>query len=84
MTTPVLRSNINQIKIPTQYHKLIEGKKKVCKNKIENIIEINDDSMMITMIITSFTIGMKTFNQQKKMNTYFLIQMDSLVVNTKE
>jgi hypothetical protein len=27
MTTPILRSNINQINIPTQYHKLIEGKK---------------------------------------------------------
>jgi len=27
MTTPVLKSNINQINIPTQYHKLIEGKK---------------------------------------------------------
>jgi len=44
MTTPVLKSNINQINIPTQYHKLIEGEKKVCRNKIENIIEVNDDS----------------------------------------
>ncbi len=31
MTTPVLRSSINQIKIPTQYHKLIEGKKYISK-----------------------------------------------------
>jgi len=43
MTTPVLRSNINQIDTSTQYHKLIE-EKKVSKNKIENIIEINDDN----------------------------------------
>jgi hypothetical protein len=28
MTTPILKSNINQINAPTQYRKLIEGKKK--------------------------------------------------------
>jgi hypothetical protein len=27
ITTPILKSNINQINTPTQYHKLIEGKK---------------------------------------------------------
>jgi hypothetical protein len=44
MTTPILRSNINQINIPIQCHKLIKGKIKSCKYKTRNIIEINHDS----------------------------------------
>jgi hypothetical protein len=39
MTTPIVKSNINQINMPTQYCKLIEGEKKYVKNKLRTLLK---------------------------------------------